>query len=303
MATLALRALSAATKDSDKGFFIMIEGSRIDHAGHGNDPAAQVHEVLAHDLAFRTAVEFVENDSTPGVVVSTSDHETGGLAAARQLTNAYPMYRWFPSVLANASHSSSYLSSKWAAYNADPDTASFSRVKKAKYIKKHLLEEDFGIYDAADSEIDAVINAAQEGLPASYIFADIISRRAQIGWSTHGHSAVDVNIYASDPLHARPLIGNVENTDVGRFLADFLEVDVDAVTTELRKKKVKTESEDDEDSWMGPPGLPVNEDGSLVKLDEYHGDFKVRKREEAEWLHDLKHRRGLAEDCGCGAKH
>src|SRR5205085_7843812 len=52
MTKLALKALSAATKDSDKGFFIMIEGSRIDHAGHANDPAAQVHEVLAHDKAF-----------------------------------------------------------------------------------------------------------------------------------------------------------------------------------------------------------------------------------------------------------
>lgn len=40
MARTALTALEAATKDSDKGFFLMIEGSRIDHAGHGNDPVS-----------------------------------------------------------------------------------------------------------------------------------------------------------------------------------------------------------------------------------------------------------------------
>jgi alkaline phosphatase len=40
MARTALAALEAATKDSDKGFFLMIEGSRIDHAGHGNDPVS-----------------------------------------------------------------------------------------------------------------------------------------------------------------------------------------------------------------------------------------------------------------------
>jgi alkaline phosphatase len=84
MAKTALHALSAATKDNDKGFFLMIEGSRIDHAGHANDPAAQVHEVLAYDDAFASVLEFLDKDTVPGVMVSTSDHETGGLAAARR---------------------------------------------------------------------------------------------------------------------------------------------------------------------------------------------------------------------------
>lgn len=84
MARTAMKALSAATKDSEKGFFLMIEGSRIDHAGHANDPAAQVHEVLAYDKAFASVLEFLEEDETEGVMVSTSDHETGGLATARR---------------------------------------------------------------------------------------------------------------------------------------------------------------------------------------------------------------------------
>jgi alkaline phosphatase len=84
MAEAALTALSAATQDSEKGFFIMIEGSRIDHAGHHNDPAAQVHEVLAYDKAFASVLDFLEKDQTEGVMVSTSDHETGGLATARR---------------------------------------------------------------------------------------------------------------------------------------------------------------------------------------------------------------------------
>lgn len=84
MAQTALKALSAATQNSDKGFFLMIEGSRIDHAGHGNDPVAQVHEVMAYDKAFTTVLDFLEEDDVPGVAVSTSDHETGGLAVARR---------------------------------------------------------------------------------------------------------------------------------------------------------------------------------------------------------------------------
>ncbi|KAL8902425.1 MAG: hypothetical protein Q9207_004733, partial [Kuettlingeria erythrocarpa] len=83
MARTALGALKSATEDSDKGFFLMIEGSRIDHAGHGNDPVAQVHEVLAYDTAFASVLDFLDQDDVEGVLVGTSDHETGGLATAR----------------------------------------------------------------------------------------------------------------------------------------------------------------------------------------------------------------------------
>lgn len=82
MAATALRALELATKDSDQGFFLMIEGSRIDHAGHINDPAAQVREVLEYDKTFKSVVDFLDNSKTEGMLVATSDHETGGLATA-----------------------------------------------------------------------------------------------------------------------------------------------------------------------------------------------------------------------------
>ena len=85
MAQTALKALEDATADSDKGFFLMIEGSRIDHAGHGNDPAAQVNEVLAYDEAFASVIEFLERSDDEGVLVATSDHETGGLSVAKRM--------------------------------------------------------------------------------------------------------------------------------------------------------------------------------------------------------------------------
>lgn len=105
MARTALKALEIATKDSEKGFFLMIEGSRIDHAGHGNDPAAQVHEVLAYDHAFASVVEFLDTSNDEGVLVATSDHETGGLSVARrkQVQNSFAeqllnLYRTQPAI-------------------------------------------------------------------------------------------------------------------------------------------------------------------------------------------------------------
>lgn len=99
MAQTALKALSEATKDSDKGFFLMIEGSRIDHAGHGNDPVAQVHEVLAYDKAFASVLDFLEKDGTDGVLVGTSDHETGGLATARRKSSMSTPPLWLAFIL------------------------------------------------------------------------------------------------------------------------------------------------------------------------------------------------------------
>ena len=289
MAEVALKALSVATKDSDKGFFLMVEGSRIDHAGHANDPGAQVREVMAHDKAFAAVLDFLEKDDTEGVLVSTSDHETGGLAAARQLHEAYPMYRWFPEVLANATHSTEWLGHEWGQYLSSFES---SPSRKDQASKLHvLLPSALGITDYTQQEIDAIIDA-KPTWPPFYVFSDMISRRAQIGWSTHGHSAVDVNIYASSPSHAPGLIGNHENIEVGEFIAEYLDLDLEPITKELKSKKVRTsgvgESEEWGD-WMGPEGLPVNEDGGLVTMDVYHGDFKHRKRE--------------LEECGCGLRH
>lgn len=84
MAKTAIRALEKATANSEKGFFLMIEGSRIDHAGHWNDPAAQVREVLEYDKTFKFVVDYVQTSKTPGVLVATSDHETGGLSVSRR---------------------------------------------------------------------------------------------------------------------------------------------------------------------------------------------------------------------------
>jgi len=55
-------------------------------------------------------------------------------------------------------------------------------------------------------------------------------------WATHGHSAVDVNIYAAgDPQHER-LRGNHENTEIGKFIQDYLELDLEKITEALNAR-------------------------------------------------------------------
>ncbi|KAF1935553.1 alkaline phosphatase-like protein [Clathrospora elynae] len=273
MAEAAMKVLSEATRDSDKGFFLMIEGSRIDHAGHHNDPAAQVHEVLAYDRAFTSVLDFIKNEKTQTVMVSTSDHETGGLATARQLHKSYPEYLWYPSPLANASHSAERLASDYAAFLLA--TPNLSDTQKSDFIT-HSISAGLGIEDYTPEEVSSFM---KEPSTALYQYADMISRRSQTGWSTHGHSAADVNIYSSDPKAAMALVGNHENTEVGEFLRDYLGVDVESVTKELREKGASltvTGVDGKEVGWMGH----VPEEGQRLDgqthLASYGGDFKKR---------------------------
>jgi alkaline phosphatase len=269
-ARTALKALSAATKDTDKGFFVMIEGSRIDHAGHANDPAAQVHEVLAYDKTMAAVLDFIQHSDVPTLMVSTSDHETGGLAVARQLHETYPDYLWHPAVLANASHSASHTAAAWS-HHLDRDDDDDDRATLTT-----LIHTSLGISDPSPDELNALL---AHHTPAAYLFADMISRRAQTGWSTHGHSGADVNIYTSDRAAAGPALrGNRENTDVGAFLRDFLGPDVVAEVPRVsRLLRDHARVGGAAAAFLGTvPAVDERLDGQ-DHLDLYHGDHKTKR--------------------------
>ncbi|KAL9085933.1 MAG: hypothetical protein Q9159_004433 [Coniocarpon cinnabarinum] len=264
MARKAMTSLSEATRGHDKGFFLMIEGSRIDHAGHANDPVAQVHEVIAYDKAFQSVLNFLENDKTQGILVATSDHETGGVATAKQLGRFdYPKYAWYPGVLANASHSVEWLTHDYARHLETGEAGATSESYIRDALPRHL-----GIHDASADEISDLVDDPDH---TPYFLADMISRRSQTGWSTHGHSGADVNIYASDHDAARELMGNVENTDVGLFLKRYLDVEeeVEESTRKLREMK---------GDWMGGDGGATDGPSHEVEMDHYEGDFRKHRR-------------------------
>ncbi|SMN20934.1 similar to Saccharomyces cerevisiae YDR481C PHO8 Repressible vacuolar alkaline phosphatase [Maudiozyma saulgeensis] len=227
-ALTAIKALSEATKDSDEGFFLLIEGSRIDHAGHQNDPAAQVREVLAFDKAFKAVLDFAEQSEVETVLISTSDHETGGLVTARQVTESYPDYIWLPEVLANSSHSGEYLKS--LIYNFKG-----TKTEKTKFVKHDIMENHLGITDYSEDEINSLVSENDQNKIQDLINI-MVSFRAQVGWTTHGHSAVDVNIYAYSNRRDRwhdvldHLQGNHENIEIGQYMAKYLDLDLTAIT-------------------------------------------------------------------------
>ena len=72
-------AINFLSKDLDKGFFLMVEGGKIDWACHSNDAATVIHEVIDLDEAVKVAFEFYSQHPDETLIVITADHETGGV--------------------------------------------------------------------------------------------------------------------------------------------------------------------------------------------------------------------------------
>ena len=141
------------------------------------------------------------------------------------------MYNWYPRALFHATSSAEWLFHRLNEHIADEPSESASSLKA--WINDTLVVKGLGITNARAWELDSLV---ADPASAEMTFAAMISLRAHVGWSTHGHSAIDVNIYSSGGPGTEALRGNVENTDVGKFLRHYLDVDVDAITRELREK-------------------------------------------------------------------
>ncbi|GEQ69212.1 hypothetical protein JCM33374_g2883 [Metschnikowia sp. JCM 33374] len=243
-AKTALTALSKATEKSEQGFFILIEGARIDHCGHHQDAAAHVREVLAFDDAFKEVLDFIDSSDVPTILVSASDHETGGLGVARQVQPEYPDYLWYPQVLVNSTHSGEFLIKKVAAkektISSKFDAAAFSG-----WIAEEIFKKDLGILDYTGQEVRNVRKLATSPDDLLKYLNNMVSVRSQTGWTTGGHSGGDVSVYAysnndylDTMLYERGgLLGNVENADIATFMANVANVSLSDVTQLLRDAK------------------------------------------------------------------
>jgi alkaline phosphatase len=100
---------------NDNGFFIMVEGGKIDWACHDNDALTAIYEVNAFNQAVKKAYEFYLKHPENTLIVITADHETGGLAQGatyyendKKTTTGYSL---FVKRLLKQNHSSIFMPS------------------------------------------------------------------------------------------------------------------------------------------------------------------------------------------------
>lgn len=187
---------------NDKGFFLMVEGSQIDWAGHDNDVVAAMSDMEDFEEAFQAAIDFAKKDKNT-LVIATADHSTGGMAMGRD-----GVYKWNPSAIKAAKKTPDFIA-KEIAEGAPVDET----------LKKHIdleltPEEIQSVQEAKESRGDVleIDNAIEK----------IFDLRTGTGWTTDGHTGEDVTVYAYGPGMEK-FTGKIDNTDTAKEIFAILE--------------------------------------------------------------------------------
>lgn len=197
---LTSKALDLLDNQNKDGFFVMIEGSQIDWCGHANDIACAMAEMDDFASAIEKAKAYVDKNKDTLLVI-TADHSTGGLTLG-----AHGQYKWEADVVHGVKATagsitqhlleSDDLKSVWNKYTS----IAFTPENKIK------LEQ-------AKSMGDKALNLAVKS---------IISDTSFTGWTTGGHTAVDVQVFAYGK-GSEQFVGSQNNTDIADKLIHFIE--------------------------------------------------------------------------------
>ncbi|MFA1713980.1 alkaline phosphatase [Peribacillus frigoritolerans] len=202
LADMTSSAIQRLNKDKD-GFFLMVEGSQVDWAGHDNDIVGAMSEMEDFEKAYKAAIEFAKKDKHT-LVVATADHSTGGFSIG-----AKGIYNWYGEPIKAAKRT--------------PDFMADAIVKGAdveKTLKQYINQN---VVKLTDGEIKTVTEAAKSKNVTNVDNAieAIFDNRTNTAWTTGGHTGEDVPVYAYGPYKER-FAGQVDNTDQAKIIFDLL---------------------------------------------------------------------------------
>ncbi len=214
----------AATKqlENEQGYFMLVEASLVDWAGHANDIAAAMAEMTDLAKTLEYLEKYVEQHPDT-LVVLTADHSTGGLTIA-----ANGKYEWQPEVIRTMKHSpekiakqlsntiiTGKLTSQLLNFTVtEKEVSSLQQAKRdaieklAKYTQLNKAEQE----KAMKPNVSWAINVAVRKL---------IDKRSNTGWTSEGHTAIDVPVFALGKS-SEMFKGKIDNTDIGKHMFKLL---------------------------------------------------------------------------------
>lgn len=227
----------AATKQltNANGYFMLIEASQIDWAGHGRDIGSAMAEMddLAQTIAFLE--EYVaKNPDT--LVVLTADHSTGGLSIGRKTAKSdkdiHSKYLWQPEILRTLP-----LSPQAFAKNFANNDLSLQQVNET--LKFEISSDDMTLLlqskQAGIKRMNAYQHLSEQQKKAKWppkaegpiliAIKKIIDIKTNTGWGSISHSgthtAVDVPVYAFGK-GSEQFNGQIDNTDIAKKIFTLL---------------------------------------------------------------------------------
>lgn len=186
-------------QQNPNGFFLLVEGSQIDWAGHDNDIVGVMSELKDFEAAFQEAIHFASNREDT-IVIATADHSTGGMSIDRN-----DNYKWNPSVI------KSITSTPFVMATRLHETKDMTTLRQHMHVT--LQEEDV---KTIQSTLEMEVEDTRQAL------INIINNYSSTGWTTKGHTGEDVPIYAFG-LNRHLFSGRMENSEIARILFQIID--------------------------------------------------------------------------------
>lgn len=230
------RAALDVLDDARNGFFLMVEGGRIDYAGHQNDAGSMIHEILDFDEAIALGVAFRERHPDTLVIV-TADHGTGGISFTYGDYGGMPEPEKLPSGLVYrpehryaTPENLKRVGEQTASFLTMMELAGASPQRLIEIVQSHtgftLTLDEAKAALARDDEGRAVTVDFSEfyGDPTdtlASLLGRALARQTHVVWSTGGHTSDPIPTYGSGPTAER-LRGVYTNTHLHGVMKDFL---------------------------------------------------------------------------------
>ena len=226
--------------DNDTGFFMMVEGGKIDWACHANDAGSTIADTIALSDAVEEAVAFAKQHPDETLILVTGDHETGGLTIGFAGTD----YDTYLDLLENqkisfAKYDSDYVASYKA--NQTPFETVLADIEKLFGLKAQGEEGDKLVLTAYEMEqlraaYEKSINGTASSQydqaeyvlygtyePLSVTITHIINNKSGISFTSYSHTGLPVAVLA-EGAGSEMFNGYYVNTDIYNKLADLLNI-------------------------------------------------------------------------------
>ncbi|MBN1836754.1 MAG: alkaline phosphatase [Spirochaetales bacterium] len=215
-----------------RGFFIMVEGGKIDWACHANDAAAAIHDTIAFDAAVVEALEFYRSHPGETLIVVTGDHECGGMTIGfagtkyetffdKVSTQSISYVKFDEEVLEPYKQSRPAAKANIADLLDDIERYFGLRHEELTEVEKEMVLRAFsrsmgGEVERAAHEDTYLLYGGYE--PLTVTLTHILNQKAGIGWTSYSHTGVPVPTYAIG-VGQEMFDGYYDNTDIFRKTA------------------------------------------------------------------------------------
>lgn len=225
LAQITESAISFLSKDNKKGFFLMVEGGKIDWACHGNDAATAFNEVVDMDNAVKIAYEFYKKHPKETLIVITADHETGGivLGTGRYALNLKALQYQKVSQDALSDEISALRKTKnnhvaWEDVKALlSEKMGFWTVLPVSWAQERALRDEYE-QSFVKNKVVFAESMYSKSEPMAAKAKEIINGMAMVAWGSNGHSAGLVPVFAIG-AGSELFIGRMDNTDIPKRIA------------------------------------------------------------------------------------